>query len=71
MVYTLAKRIEKELEMFFVFTINLNNVGKIPFFLLVHWPPVFKHLNVSYTKSSSKWIWSENMVEPTLIKVSI
>ncbi len=48
-----------------------NKLGVFPFFLLVHWPPILKHLNVSYTKSSSKWIWSKNMVKPTLIKVSV
>jgi len=48
-----------------------NKLGVLPFFLLVHWPPILKHLNVSYTKSSSKWIWSKNMVKPTLIKVFV
>jgi hypothetical protein len=48
-----------------------NKLGVLLFFLLVHWPPILKHLNVSYTKFSSKWIWSKNMVKPTLIKVSV
>jgi hypothetical protein len=48
-----------------------NKLGVCPFFLLVHWPPILKHLNVSYTKSSSKWIWSKNMVKPTLFKMSV
>ncbi len=28
-------------------------------------------LNVSYMKPGSPWIWSENMVEPTLMKMSV
>jgi hypothetical protein len=35
------------------------------------WSPILKHLNVSYTKSSSEWIWSINMVKPTLFKMSV
>ncbi len=27
-------------------------------------------MHVSYTKSGLKWIWYENMVNPTLIKIS-
>ncbi len=40
-------------------------LGVFPFFSLVHWPFLLQHLNISYTKSNSKWIWCENMVEPT------
>jgi hypothetical protein len=52
-------------------SLGIKNITNLPFFLLVHSPPVLKHLNISYTKSSSKWIWREIMVELTLIKVSI
>jgi len=51
--------------------LGIKIITNFPFFPLVHSPPVLKHLNVSYTKSSSKWIWREIMVKPTLIKVSI
>jgi hypothetical protein len=46
-------------------------LGVLPFFPSIHWPLVLKHLNILYTKFDSKWIWCENMVKPTLIKVSI
>jgi len=51
--------------------LGMKIIKNLPFFPLVHWPLVLKHLNISYTKSNSKLIWCENMVEPTLIKVSV
>ncbi len=48
-----------------------TNFGFFPSSCLTVNPPVFKHLNISYTKFGSKWIWFENMVKPTLIKMSI